>query len=125
MDKTETFEDLKCWQAAYGLKRRLWNEVIKAMPKQERFELYSQILRAARSATSNIAEGWGRFHFLDSRRFYYNSRGSLSEILDHLIEARDLEYISEESYQSLRLDTIRAIKILNGYIRYLKKEVER
>lgn len=80
------------------------------------------MLRAARSATANIAEGWGRYHFLDSRKFFFNSRGSLGETLDHLIEAKDCQYIPEGLYQSLRNDCITSLKILNGYIRYLTEK---
>lgn len=114
----ETFEDLKCWQSAYKIKLRVRKEVIVLFPKEERYELTSQLVRASRSSTANIAEGWGRFHFLESRKFYYNSRGSQAEVLDHLLEARDCEYISDELYESLRKDIIESIKILNGYIRY-------
>lgn len=124
MEKKDTFEDLLCWQHAYALKKRLWKEVLFILPKNERFELYSQLLRAARSSTANIAEGWGRFHYADSKKFYYNSRGSLAEVLDHLIEARDCDYISQETYLSLRSDTLETLKILNGYIRYLKNKGE-
>ena len=115
----ETFEDLKCWQSAYRLKQRIREEVIPNFPKEERYELTSQLVRATRSATANISEGWGRFHFLESRKFYFNSRGSQAEVIDHLMEARDYGYISSELYNSIRANVIESIKILNGYIRYL------
>jgi four helix bundle protein len=115
----DTFEDLKCWQSAYFLKNRIRNEVLILIPEKEKYELKSQLLRAARSATANIAEGWGRFHFLDSRKFFFNSRGSLGEILDHLIEAKDCNYISHDLYRSIQEDFFTSLKILNGYIRYL------
>jgi four helix bundle protein len=115
----DTFEDLKCWQSAYFLKNRIRNEVLILIPEKEKYELKSQLLRAARSATANIAEGWGRFHFLDSRKFFFNSRGSLGEILDHLIEAKDCNYISHDLYRSIQEDRFTSLKILNGYIRYL------
>lgn len=118
----DTLEDLKCWQAAYSLKNRIRNEVLILIPDKEKYELKSQLLRAARSATANIAEGWGRYHFLDSRKFYYNSRGSLGEIIDHLIEAKDCNYIPDPLYQSLKEDCITTLKILNGYIRYLTEK---
>jgi four helix bundle protein len=115
----DTFEDLKCWQSAYFLKNRIRNEVLILIPEKEKYELKSQLLRAARSATANIAERWGRFHFLDSRKFFFNSRGSLVEILDHLIEAKDCNYISQDLYRSIQEDCFTSLKILNGYIRYL------
>lgn len=120
MERHDSFEDLVCWQKAYSLKTNIRKMILEKLPKSERFELYSQIQRASRSATANIAEGWGRFHYLDSRKFYYNSRGSLAEILDHLLEAKDYGYISEEEYLFLKSETQNAIKVLNGYIKYLK-----
>lgn len=122
MDRSDTFEELICWQKAYQLKLRLKREVLSKLPKYEQYELKSQILRSARSATANIAEGWGRFHYLDSNKFYYNSRGSLAEILDHLIEARDDEYIAIDLFSELKSQVIEAIKVLNGFIFYLKRE---
>jgi four helix bundle protein len=122
MEKSNSFEDLICWQKAYNLKRRLKRDVLSKLPTTEQYELRSQILRAARSSTANIAEGWGRFHYLDSNKFYYNSRGSIAEILDHLIEARDDEYISDELFTELKSQLLEAIRVLNGYIFYLKRE---
>lgn len=122
MDRSETFENLKCWQLAYELKKSLKREVVSKFPSTEKYELRSQVVRAARSATANIAEGWGRFHYLDSNKFYYNSRGSIAEILDHIIEARDENYISEEVYLKHRLMIIESLKVLNGFIFYLKRE---
>lgn len=122
MDRSESFENLICWQNAYELKKRLKNDLLPVLPPSENFELKSQIRRAARSSTANIAEGWGRFHYLDSNKFYYNSRGSLAELLDHIIEARDENYLSEQLFQELRNQILEAIKVLNGFIFYLKRE---
>ncbi|NVK53930.1 MAG: four helix bundle protein [Flavobacteriaceae bacterium] len=122
MEKSNSFEDLICWQKAYQLKRRLKSDVLSKLPRTEQYELRSQILRATRSSTANIAEGWGRFHYLDSNKFYYNSRGSLAEILDHLIEARDDKYISVELFTELKSQLLETIRVLNGYIFYLKRE---
>lgn len=118
----DTFEELKCWQLAYELKVGLKKAIIESLPASERFELKSQMLRASRSVTANIAEGWGRFHYLDSNKFYYNARGSLSELLDHLIEARDENYIENEVYMLYRDKIQEALKVLNGFIFYLKRE---
>ena len=122
MEHAETFEDLKCWQLVYKLKNVIKNEVLPLLPNSEKFELKSQLIRAARSGTANIAEGWGRYHYLDSNKFYYNARGSVSEILDHLIEARDEGYIQEKEYHSIRTLVIETLKVLNGFIFYLKRE---
>lgn len=122
MDRSESFENLICWQKAYELKKSLKKDLFPHLPPSEKFDLKSQILRAARSSTANIAEGWGRFHYLDSNRFYYNSRGSLAELLDHVLEAKDENYLSDELYKDLRIQILEAIKVLNGFIFYLKRE---
>ena len=92
------------------------------LPKTERFELHSQLLRAARSATANIAEGWGRYHYKENINFLRFSRGSVSEILDHSIEAKDCDYINEETLQEIRAQTETCTKLINGYIRFLKNK---
>ena len=60
----------------YALTRRL--------PDSEKYDLASQIRRAAVSLTNNIAEGHGRFHYPDQIRFILHSRGSLEELVDDL-----------------------------------------
>lgn len=84
----ENFEKLECWQACNDLKKYLKEQVLLVLPKTERYELYSQILRASRSATANIAEGWGRYHYKENIKFLLNARGSVAEILDHSLEVR-------------------------------------
>ena len=118
----ENFEKLECWQVCNELKIFLRNEVLPKLPKTERYELYSQILRASRSATANIAEGWGRYHYKENIKFLLNARGSVAEILDHVIEAYSWNYISEEVLQQIRDKTESCIRLLNGYIRYLRKQ---
>jgi four helix bundle protein len=84
-----TFEDLECWKQCRALCVFIAKEVIPILPKPDRFRLGDQLLQAARSTTANIAEGYGRFHYLDSAKFVNNARGSCWEVLDHLITARD------------------------------------
>lgn len=116
------FEELKCWQECYNLKVYLKENILKQLPKTERFELHSQILRAARSSTANIAEGWGRYHYKENINFLRFSRGSVAEILDHCIEAKDCDYITEEILLEIRLHTDKCIQLINGYIRYLRNK---
>ena len=64
-----TFEDLQCWKDCRVLRLFVAKEVFPALPKDERYRLGDQLLRAARSTTANIAEGYGRFHYLDNAKF--------------------------------------------------------
>ena len=120
----KSFEDLECWKAGREV-RLFFKEIIKRLPKEEKFTLVSQIKRASRSVTNNIAEGFGRFHYQENIQFCRSSRGSLHELIDHLIICEEDEYIIEEDYKRGRELLNKAIAILNGYINYLiraKKE---
>ena len=113
-----TFEDLDCWKLAAALRRRL-TQLTKDFPKEERFQLVDQIRRASRSVTANIAEGYGRFHYQEYIQFCRQSRGSLYEIMDHLIVANEEGYIVEAQLQDLKAEVLRCIAVLNGFIKYL------
>ena len=90
----KTFEELDCWKKAVALRKKL-SLLVKTFPAEEKFRLIDQILRAARSVTANIAEGFGRFHYQEYIQYCRQSRGSLYEIIDHLIVAADEKYISK------------------------------
>jgi four helix bundle protein len=80
-----------------------------------------QLLRAARSTTANVAEGYGRFHYLDNAKFCSNARGSCWEVLDHLITAVDETLLSDELLARGRDFVGHAVRLLNGYMTYLKR----
>jgi four helix bundle protein len=116
-----SFEDLDCWKACRELRLFITKEVVPALPQQERFRLGDQLIRAARSTTANIAEGYGRFHYLDNAKFCTNARGSCTEVLDHLITGHDEKIISDELLARGRELTSQAVRLLNGYVKYLKQ----
>jgi four helix bundle protein len=117
----KTFEDLDCWKVCRELRLFVAKTVKPVLPEEERFGLTSQILRAARSTTANIAEGYGRFHYMDNAKFCSNSRGSAWEVLDHLVTANDEGMIPDEMLSNGRELVNTAVKLLNGYMNYLKK----
>ncbi len=114
------FETLDCWKECYSLKLFIKREILINLPKNERYDLYSQLLRSARSGTANIAEGWGRYHYKENIKFLINARGSVAEILDHGIEAKDCNYISEDVLEALRNKVESCLRLINGYIKYLR-----
>ena len=121
----EGFENLKCWQECFELKQFIRTSILPKLPKSERFDLHSQILRAARSATANVAEGYGRYHYKDNVRFLIHARGSLTELLDHGIEAMACAYIDQDELEHLRTKIATCTRLINGYIKYLRKESNR
>ncbi|PIV61918.1 MAG: four helix bundle protein [Bacteroidetes bacterium CG02_land_8_20_14_3_00_31_25] len=114
-----SFEELEVYKKARELKIKI-SELVKHFPAEEKYRLVDQLIRASRSVTANIAEGFGRFHYQENIQFCRHSRGSLFEIIDHLICSLDEKYITNEQYLNLKNDTLFVIKLLNGYILYLK-----
>lgn len=117
----QSFEELNVWKKARELRKRL-RELLKQFPSEERYRLSDQIIRASRSITANIAEGHGRFHYQENIQFCRTSRGSLSEVLDHLTVALDEHYITAAQLDEYRNEIKEIERMLNGYIAYLKKQ---
>jgi four helix bundle protein len=117
----KTFEDLECSRKCRELRIFVATEVVPALPKEEKFRLGDQFLRSARSTTANIAEGYGRFHYLDNAKFCSNSRGSCWEVLDHLITSSDEALLPPAVIEKGKALVHEAVKLLNGYMSYLKR----
>src|SRR5436309_2868316 len=114
-----TFEDLEVYQIAREFRKAMYG-VSRRLPNFEKFELASQIRRAAVSLTNNIAEGHGRYHYLDQIRFTLQSRGSLEELIDDLNACEDEQYLPVEEIVSLKDEGWRLRQLIDGYIRYLR-----
>ncbi len=124
-DKNKTtgraFYDLDVWKKSRELRNKII-ELIANFPPEEKFALSDQMKRAARSIPACIAEGHGRFTYKDQVHFCIMSRGSSTELLNHLIDAYDQKYISKETLLQYQLNVEEVIKMLNGYIGYLRKQ---
>ncbi len=88
------FKDLDCWKKGREL-RNIISALVKKFPPEEKYQLVSQMIRSRRSVTNNMAEGYGRFTYTDTRHFFIQARGSVTEIIDHLVIALD-ENISQK-----------------------------
>jgi len=117
-------EDLEAWKKARAFRIEM-SKLVKTFPKEEKFRLVDQLIRASRSIAANIAEGHGRFHFQENIQYCRQARGSLTECLEHLICALDEGYISTEILKKVRPLYDELLKIFNGYILYLKKQKEK
>lgn len=75
-----------------------------------------QLIRSIDSVGANIAEGYGRFHYLDRIKFYYNARGSLLESKHWCYLLFKREKITTENYKIL-IEKLNALHVnLNGFI---------
>jgi four helix bundle protein len=115
----QTFEDLEAYKAAREFRKAMY-AVSRQLPDFERFELASQIRRAAVSLTNNISEGHGRFHFLDQIKFMLQARGSLQELIDDLNVTLDEKYLGSDTVARLKEQGWGALRVLNGYLRWLR-----
>lgn len=113
MEKIKNFTDLVAWQEGHKLLLEIY-KITKKFPREELFCLVSQMRRAALSFTSNIAEGFGRASMKDKNRFYAIALGSLSEVYNQIIVARDLNYIKQEEFSALENQLIVVRKITYG-----------
>src|SRR5215831_12283254 len=115
-----TFEDMEVYRQAREFRKAMY-AVTRRLPAFEKFELASQIRRAATSLTNNIAEGHGRYHFPDQIKFQLQARGSLSELIDDLNICSDENYLPEEEISTLKKQATGVHQLINGYIRYLRE----
>jgi four helix bundle protein len=116
-----TFKDLVVWQEARKFRKQIY-ELSKTLPSDEKFNLVSQMRRAAVSLTNNIAEGHGRYHFQENIQFLRQSRGSLEELCDDLTVCEDERYATAQTLGSLEEQAASVRRLINAYIRYLKEK---
>jgi four helix bundle protein len=122
MDNTiKNFYDLEAWKKGHKLTLEIYR-ITKEFPREEIYGIISQLRRAASSITANIAEGFARYHFNDKIRFYYNSRGSIAEVQNFLLLARDLSYINSDVCDELNNKCDEAGKLINGLIKSIEKQ---
>jgi len=112
------YKDLDCYKQARELRIFISN-LVKKFPPKENFLLLSQIIRSSRSITANIAEGYGRFTYTDTRNFFIIARGSTTETMEHLCTAFDENYIADEELKIGEEKCEAVFKLINGYINYL------
>lgn len=111
---TRTFGDLEAWKGGREFRIFVSRSIVPILLKFKEFDLSDQIKRASRSVIPNIAEGHGRFHFLDNCRFCSQARGSLNAVLDQLITCHDDSLIQDDLYHTGREHFNKTLRILNG-----------
>lgn len=115
----KTFKDLDAWKEGHILVLGIYRET-KSFPKEETFGLVSQMRRCAVSITSNIAEGFSRQSYKEKIQFYSIAQGSVTELQNQLIIAKDVGYLYQEKFNNLDNQSLIVHKILNGLIKKSK-----
>ena len=122
--KYDDFRDLEVWRRCRDIRKKIWG-LCKAFPVEEKYRLSDQMIRSSRSSTANIAEGYGRFHFQENIQFCRQARGSLYELIDHVLVAEECDYLGHTLVDELIEEIKTSIKVLNGYIKYLNSRKEK
>lgn len=117
------FRTLKVWQKANALEQEI-GELVKGFPKHEQYRLVDQLVRAIRSISANIAEGNTQL-FVKKEIVHANiALGSAGEVRNHLLTAYQNGYIDWKQYDALDKKLIEIIKMLFGYIKRLKSDLD-
>ena len=114
------YKELECYIQARQLRVYI-SELVKRFTSYEKFLLTAQVIDSSRSITCNMAEGYGRYTFTDTRNFFIIARGSVTETMEHLTTASDEKYITEDELKAGEQKCEVVFKLINGYIAYLDK----
>ncbi|MFZ2187343.1 MAG: four helix bundle protein [Candidatus Moraniibacteriota bacterium] len=118
--KIQSFTGLVAWQKGHKLVLAIY-KATKVFPKEEMFGLTNQMRRAVVSITSNIAEGFNRKTAKDKTHFYAMAHGSVAEIQNQLLIARDVQYLNNSEFSQIAEQTILVHKLLTGLIKSLSR----
>lgn len=113
------FREIAAWRYARDLKLRV-DEFLDRPQVRTKYRLRDQLSDAARSAPTNIAEGFGRFGNREFARYARIAKASEVEVLNHLIDLRDLRLISEDELMLSEHTAKKAINAAVGLIRHLE-----
>ena len=122
--KIATFTDLKTWQEGHQLVLLIY-QITQEFPQRETYSLTDQMRRAVVSVTSNIAEGFGRQSYKEKVQFYYLAQGSLIELKNQLLVAKDVGYISRPKFKKASTQANLTHQLLQGLITKSKSFINR
>ena len=117
---TKSFKEIIAWQKAHSFVLSVYKSCV-SFPNYERFGLCSQFQRAAVSIAANIAEGYRRDGMKDKLHFLNISQDSLEECRYYILLAHDLNYIDENTYNSLNVSIEDTSRLLNAYYNGIKE----
>lgn len=121
MNTNDGLQKLEAWSKSREFAIEIYKKVIPTLPPEEKYNLSSQIRRAATSIPANIAEGYGRYYYQSNIQFCFIARGSLEETKTHLIIAHDVGYIDDIVFNQVIEKSNNLLMLINGYIAYLRR----
>ena len=109
-------EELKVYEMSMEMGEKIWNIVIK-WDYFSKDTVGKQLVKAADSISANLSEGFGRYHYKESKNFGYYSRGSLFETKTWLTKAHNRKLINSEDFSHFISDIDKIGVKLNNYIK--------
>jgi four helix bundle protein len=122
MASFKSFEEINAWKKGHSLVLEIYKLTNSSKELRNDFGLRDQLIRAAVSITSNIAEGHERNSKKDFARFLNMAKGSDAEQRNQILIVRDLNYISEQEHKKLHSELIEIGSMLSGLRKYLLNE---
>ncbi len=117
----QNYRDLKVWQKAHDFTLKVY-QIVASFPKEETYNLTSQIKRSASSIPTNIAEGCGRFSQKDLANFLQIALGSSHELEYQILLSKDLKFIDIEQFAELEVEVGEIKAMLISLIKKVRLE---
>ena len=122
MEQIKNFWELEAWKKANVLAIEIYI-LTKNFPLEEKYGMISQLRRAATSVAANIAEGFSRYHYKDKIKFYYNGRGSASEVQSFIIFCKHIGFVDAKRALEIVGKYNEELRLLNGLINSISKQI--
>ena len=111
-------EKLEVYQLSETFSDTVWN-IVMAWDNFRKDTIGKQIVRSADSISANIAEGYGRYYYKESKQFFFYSRGSIQETKSWLSKCKRRKIIDVSKAEELLSEAEKILAKMNGYIKFI------
>ncbi len=118
-----TLEKLEVYELAELFSDEIW-DIVMGWDNFKKDTIGKQIVRSSDSVSANIAEGYGRFYYKESKQFYFYSRGSLQETKSWLGKCKRRKIIKLEKCEELLQKAETILLKLNAFIKFVSKSAK-
>jgi len=118
----QDYKQLKIWKRGFDLAVKIYKLTAK-YPNHEKYNLTSQLRRAATSISSNIAEGASKHTAQDFQRFLYQAYASLKEVESLLLLSKELKYVLVRDFEVLAKEIDELARMIYRFIEVVKRSL--
>jgi len=112
----DRIENLNVWQESKKLCKNIY-DIVKSYPTDEKYILVKHMKENGRGIPANIAEGFYRFYYQESIRFYQIARGCLGELKSDLYISLDQNFLTNKNFEDLNNKIEKIFIMLNCLIK--------